>query len=98
MFAAGCDPHEIARQAELAQVDWRDVLVNAGLENENWPAVLDQQLGGSPSGTAAMSASIRRVCRVLPPQVTLAHGALCARGARFAAHDAGYFSASGFLR
>ena len=29
----------------LAQVDWRDLLVNVGLGNENWPTKLDSVLG-----------------------------------------------------
>lgn len=45
VFAARGDRQEIARQVELAEVDWRDVLVNGGLENEDWPALLDQHLG-----------------------------------------------------
>ncbi|MCG6566893.1 hypothetical protein C3E87_04500 [Tessaracoccus sp. ZS01] len=45
VFAAQGDPREVLRQVELSQVDWRDVLVNGGLENEDWPALLDQQLG-----------------------------------------------------
>jgi hypothetical protein len=45
LLAGRGDRHEVAWQAHLAQVDWRDVLVNAGLENDAWPAVLDRQLG-----------------------------------------------------
>lgn len=45
VIAARGDRQEVARQAELVQVDWRDVLVNGGLENEDWPALLDQHLG-----------------------------------------------------
>jgi hypothetical protein len=29
----------------LAKLDWRDVLVNGGLANESWPAILDAELG-----------------------------------------------------
>jgi hypothetical protein len=29
----------------LARIDWRDVLVNGGLANENWNAVLRAELG-----------------------------------------------------
>jgi hypothetical protein len=29
----------------LAQIDWRDVLMNAGLANEDWPTRLDEHLG-----------------------------------------------------
>lgn len=45
VLAARGDRKEVARQAEIAQMDWRDVLVNGGLENEDWSALLDQQLG-----------------------------------------------------
>ncbi len=45
VLAAQGDPSEIARLVELAWVDWRDVLVDGGLENEDWPAHLDHQLG-----------------------------------------------------
>ena len=30
---------------ELARIDWRDVLVVAGLGDEDWPTVLDHVLG-----------------------------------------------------
>ena len=30
---------------ELARIDWRDVLVIAGLGDEDWPSVLDDVLG-----------------------------------------------------
>ena len=30
---------------ELARIDWRDVLVVAGLAHEDWPTVLDDLLG-----------------------------------------------------
>jgi hypothetical protein len=29
----------------LAQIDWRDVLMNAGLANEDWPTRLEAHLG-----------------------------------------------------
>ena len=45
VLAAGGDAQEVRRQAELARVDWRDVLVNAGLAHEDWASVLDQHLG-----------------------------------------------------
>ncbi|MBS2937240.1 hypothetical protein KDN32_05755 [Nocardioides sp. J2M5] len=45
VLVADGDAREVARQAELARVDWRDVLVNAGLATENWKTALDQQLG-----------------------------------------------------
>lgn len=33
----------------LAQIDWRDVLINAGLAHEDWPTRLDEQLGPTPT-------------------------------------------------
>ena len=29
----------------LAQIDWRDLLMNAGLANQDWPTKLDSVLG-----------------------------------------------------
>jgi len=29
----------------LARTDWRDVLVAAGVANEDWPSLLDAELG-----------------------------------------------------
>ncbi|MGC3994732.1 MAG: hypothetical protein QM779_11570 [Propionicimonas sp.] len=38
--------HEAFRQRlELARIDWRDLLVGAGLANEDWPRRLDALLG-----------------------------------------------------
>ncbi len=33
----------------LAQIDWRDLLMNTGLANEDWPTRLDAQLGPATS-------------------------------------------------
>jgi len=38
--------------AALAEVDWRDVLVAAGLANDDWRARLDDQLGSDPTALA----------------------------------------------
>src|SRR5947209_19613255 len=46
VIAAG-NSSSFERAAALAEVDWRDVLVAAGLANEDWPERLDQQLGRS---------------------------------------------------
>ena len=35
--------------AELAEVDWRDALVAAGLADEDWRERLDEQLGRNPA-------------------------------------------------
>jgi hypothetical protein len=37
---------DFERSASQAEKDWRDVLVAAGLANEDWPARLDARLGG----------------------------------------------------
>jgi hypothetical protein len=39
------DPARIRDAHELALADWRDVLVRAGLADEDWPQKLDAQLG-----------------------------------------------------
>ena len=36
--------HGLPYALELARIDWRDVLVMAGLGNEDWPGVLDDAL------------------------------------------------------
>lgn len=33
----------------LAQIDWRDLLINTGLANDDWPSRLDAQLGPATS-------------------------------------------------
>jgi len=45
VLAARGDLGMIRHGVALAAEDWRDVLVNGGLENEDWPAVLDRELG-----------------------------------------------------
>lgn len=45
VFAARGDVREIERAVRLAAIDWRDVLVNGGLADGNWAAVLDRELG-----------------------------------------------------
>ncbi len=42
-LAAGSHP-AFERSAQQAEIDWRDVLVAAGLANGDWPARLDEQL------------------------------------------------------
>lgn len=44
LVAAG-DAGRLDQAAALAESDWRDVLVAAGLANEDWPARLDDELG-----------------------------------------------------
>jgi hypothetical protein len=34
-------------QVELVRIDWRDVLVNGGVANSDWPKVLKQRLGSA---------------------------------------------------
>ena len=45
VFAAARDSDELRRQAELAQVDWRDVLVNGQLADAGWEQRLRTELG-----------------------------------------------------
>jgi hypothetical protein len=35
----------LRRALDLASADWRDLLIDAGLANEDWPAKLDRELG-----------------------------------------------------
>jgi hypothetical protein len=44
LLTAG-DSERLEQVALLAEVDWRDVLVAAGLANGDWPARLDEKLG-----------------------------------------------------
>jgi hypothetical protein len=45
VLAAQGDLQAIQYGVELAAIDWRDLLVNGGLANENWQAVLDLHFG-----------------------------------------------------
>jgi len=45
VLSAGGDLRAVHDGAALATTDWRDVLVNADLANEDWPARLDAELG-----------------------------------------------------
>jgi hypothetical protein len=38
------DPDGLGVGFRLAAVDWRDLLVTAGLENDDWSAILDHRL------------------------------------------------------
>lgn len=43
---ASCgDVREVEHEAALAEIDWRDVLVNGGLADDDWEVVLDRELG-----------------------------------------------------
>jgi len=44
LLAAG-DIGRLRRAVDLAAADWRDVLVAAGLADEDWPVQLDRELG-----------------------------------------------------
>jgi hypothetical protein len=44
VVAAG-DPDRLMSSATQAERDWRDVLVEAGLGNADWPERLDAELG-----------------------------------------------------
>lgn len=39
------DIGELSGALELGMVDWRDLLVSAGLGNEDWPSMLARELG-----------------------------------------------------
>jgi hypothetical protein len=45
ILAANGNLQEFHREAELALVDWRDALVNGGLAHDDWPDVLNSELG-----------------------------------------------------
>jgi hypothetical protein len=40
LLLADGDVHKLREELELAAIDWRDVLMAAGLGHENWPDVL----------------------------------------------------------
>lgn len=52
VLAAKGDMKLLRYGLDLAGVDWRDVLMNGGLENEDWPARLDAELGPTGPGGA----------------------------------------------
>lgn len=45
VLASNGDLREIEREAELAVTDWRDVLMNGDLAHDDWPGILDSELG-----------------------------------------------------
>lgn len=45
VLAAGGDIDRFERLAREAEMDWRDVLVIAGLAHEGWPDIVAEQLG-----------------------------------------------------
>jgi hypothetical protein len=45
VLAAAGSVSSIRSAADLARIDWRDVLVNGGLAQEDWKAVLHAELG-----------------------------------------------------
>ena len=45
LILADGDDARLRSAAQLAEVDWRDVLFDAGLENADWPERLDELLG-----------------------------------------------------
>jgi hypothetical protein len=44
LVVADSDPDRLVRAAYDTEMDWRDVLVAAGLENDDWPERLDAAL------------------------------------------------------
>jgi hypothetical protein len=45
VLAASGDVNAIRSGVDLTRIDWRDVLVNGGLAQEDWRSVLDTVLG-----------------------------------------------------
>jgi hypothetical protein len=45
VFCARAQPGRLRDACDLAKLDWRDVLVGAGLADEDWPTRLDMELG-----------------------------------------------------
>ena len=45
VLAAKGDFQRFIEMVDLAELDWRDVLVAGGLENEDWRAELTRRLG-----------------------------------------------------
>ncbi|SDG75545.1 hypothetical protein SAMN05216553_11157 [Lentzea fradiae] len=45
VLAARGDLERLTRLVELSHVDWRDLLMAAGLGHGNWPELLDEELG-----------------------------------------------------
>lgn len=45
VLAASGRLSDLHEAVALAQIDWRDLLVNVGLGNEDWPTKLDSALG-----------------------------------------------------
>jgi len=45
IIIADGDVHRFERAVELAERDWRDVLVAGWLANGDWPGRLDEELG-----------------------------------------------------
>jgi len=53
VFCGRGDPGRLRDACELAKLDWRDVLVGAGLADEDWPSRLDTELGPEGKGERA---------------------------------------------
>lgn len=45
VLSAGGSTSRLQEAVALAELDWRDLLVGAGLANEDWPTRLDRELG-----------------------------------------------------
>jgi hypothetical protein len=45
VFTASGNVEWLRAELDLARIDWRDVLMNGGLAHEDWPAILDRELG-----------------------------------------------------
>lgn len=45
VLSAGGDLGRLHEAIELAEIDWRDVLVTGGVDGEDWESRLDKELG-----------------------------------------------------
>jgi hypothetical protein len=45
LLCAGSDEGQLATCMDLAETDFRDLLVGAGLADEDWPRVMDREFG-----------------------------------------------------
>lgn len=60
------DRHALDQAVALAKVDWRDVLMYTGMEQQGWERQLDEQVGPAadcrpaPPGATAITTTVRR--------------------------------------
>ena len=49
LVAAAGDPHRLSEAAHLARLDYRDLLMNTGLDGRDWRTRIDAELGPPPT-------------------------------------------------